>query len=257
MTALSQIGALTDDGFVGGELKLLQPRAGHRFGTDAALLAAAARSRLVPGEAVADLGSGVGSVGLALAHWGARRAALVEIDPTLADLARENAARNGLSEIALAVCADVAEVGRARGPEAAGPEAFSLVVTNPPFDDAGRFQVSPDAGKARAHADGGDVIETWALAATRLLRPGGTLVMIHRAEALAGVLAALSGRFGDVRLRPVHPRAGAPATRLLIAARKGRRAAPAILPGLVLHGESGAFTPEIDAIQKGRATIAL
>lgn len=56
----------TDDLFLGGRLRLRQPRRGHRAGHDAMLLAAATEAR--PGQRVADLGTGVGAAGLALAR---------------------------------------------------------------------------------------------------------------------------------------------------------------------------------------------
>src|SRR5262249_52949707 len=85
---------LTDDAALGGHLRLLQPRRGHRFGHDAILLAAATPAR--SGDRVADLGAGVGAAGLALAcRVPSARITLVEIDAHLAALAQENATRNG------------------------------------------------------------------------------------------------------------------------------------------------------------------
>jgi tRNA1(Val) A37 N6-methylase TrmN6 len=248
---------LSDDLFFGGRLRLLQPRKGHRFGGDAALLVAVARNRLITGAAVADLGAGVGPVGLALAASGAGRTTLVEIDAGLLALSAENARRNGLAERVSCVAADVASVGRAGGPAGTEPRSFDLVVMNPPFDDGGRFRASPDAAKARAHRDAGEVVERWVRAAARLLRPGGSLVMIHRPEALGALLAALDRRFGEARIRPVHPRDHAPAGRLLIAARAGRRGALAFLPPLVMHGADGGFTAEAGAAQRGDVAIAM
>src|SRR4051794_26358441 len=76
----------TEDGFLGGQLRLRQPRTGHRAGHDAMLLAAATPAR--PGDRVVEFGAGVGAAGLGVA----RRAAgielvLVEIDASLASLA--------------------------------------------------------------------------------------------------------------------------------------------------------------------------
>src|SRR3978361_2100569 len=81
---------LTEDAFLGGRLRLRQPKSGHRAGHDAMLLAAATPARA--GDRVVDFGAGVRAAGLALA----RRVAgldlvLVEIDAGLADLARGNA----------------------------------------------------------------------------------------------------------------------------------------------------------------------
>ena len=87
--------ALTEDRWLGGRLLLVQPKRGHRVGTDAALLVAAA------GDArqgrIVDVGAGVGAVGLAFAQRSSLASVdLVELDPELAALAESNAARNGL-----------------------------------------------------------------------------------------------------------------------------------------------------------------
>src|SRR5207237_2433720 len=100
-------GEFTEYAFLGGKLRLRQPKSGHRAGHDAMLLAASTPAR--SGDRVVDLGAGVGAAGLALA----RRVAgielvLVEIDRGLAELARGNAAANALAAdvVVLDVTAD-------------------------------------------------------------------------------------------------------------------------------------------------------
>src|SRR5215475_13456262 len=93
----------SDDAVLGGRLRLLQPRSGHRFGHDALLLAAAVRA--TAGELALELGSGVGAAGLALAaRIPGVSVSLVEIDASLAELAQENARRNRLSDRVSAYC---------------------------------------------------------------------------------------------------------------------------------------------------------
>jgi len=87
---------VTEDAVLGGRLRLRQPGRGHRVGHDAILLAAACPARA--GDAVVDLGAGVGAAGLALAaRVPGVIVTLVEIDPELAVLAEENARLNELS----------------------------------------------------------------------------------------------------------------------------------------------------------------
>src|SRR6195256_1113038 len=84
---------LTEDAFLGGRLRLRQPKSGHRAGHDAILLAAATAAR--SGDRVVDFGAGIGAAGLAVAKRVAGiELVLVEIDEALAGLARENAAAN-------------------------------------------------------------------------------------------------------------------------------------------------------------------
>lgn len=212
----------------------------------------------VPSDAkgrAADVGAGVGAAGLSvLARADGLDMTFVEIDPALTALCAENIAANDLVARARAVEADVLVAARRRAAGLADG-AFDLVITNPPFLDPAAARVSPDAAKARAHvAQGG--LGAWMKAALALLRPGGTFSMIHRADALADILASAKGRIGGLRLIPVHARAGEPAVRLLVSGKKGSRAPLAILPPLVLHGPGGGFTPEAEAIHCGEAGIA-
>ena len=245
------------DAILGGRLRLRQPLSGHRVGADAVLLAAAAGA---PARRLVDVGAGVGAVGLALIQrWPDAAGDLVEIDPALARLARENAALNGLSDRARVVVADALD---ARGRRAAGlaDGAADLVVANPPHFAPGAVRASPDADRARAHVARSlpreaSPLEAWVVACLALLAPGGRFVMIHRPEALPAILPALARRLGDLALRPVRPRADAAAIRLIIGGIKGSKAPLRILPGLALHEPSGAFAPLAEAIHRGEAFL--
>jgi tRNA1(Val) A37 N6-methylase TrmN6 len=247
---------LTEDLWLGGRLTLLQPRRGHRVGTDAALLVAAA------GDAqqgrIVDMGAGVGAVGLALAQRNPLASVdLVEIDPEAAALAERNAARNGLETRARVLRLDALNSRERR--EAGLPESACCVVTNPPFFEANAVRASPERGKARAHvlagADGDATLAEWIQASLTMLAPGGRFVMIHRPDALGAILAAIGGRLGALALLPVQPTIGASAHRLLVSGVKGSKAPLRLAPGLVLHGADGRLTVEADAIHRGERLI--
>jgi tRNA1(Val) A37 N6-methylase TrmN6 len=248
---------VTIDRWLGGRLGLIQPKDGHRVGTDAALLAAAAGT---PEGRIADVGAGVGAVGLALAQRSKRVFAdLIEIDPDLAQLAGINAARNGLEARVRVLRADVLAPG-ARRAAGLADETADCVVTNPPFFEPGTVRVSPDRGRTRAHVlspaeAAATPLETWVRASLALLVPGGRFVMIHRPDALASILAATKRRLGAVSLLPVHPAAGVGAHRLLIAGVKGSKAPLRIAPALILHEADGRLTAEADAVHRGNALI--
>ena len=245
------------DAFLGGRLRLRQMRAGHRVGLDAVLLAAAAGA---PARNIVDVGAGVGAVGLALlTRWPEARADLVEIDSAMAALARKNARLNAVSERVRVIEGDVLEASRLRAGGLNGGEA-DLVVTNPPFFEAGAVRASPDPVRARAHvlaqgAGGGAALQAWIVAALALLAPGGRFQMIHRPETLPAILAAFGRRLGAVAVRPVHPRRDADAIRILVGGVKGSKAPLRILSGLVLHEPSGAFTPLAEALHRGEAFL--
>jgi tRNA1(Val) A37 N6-methylase TrmN6 len=246
----------TVDRWLGGRLALVQPKGGHRVGTDAALLAAAAAT---PEGRIADVGAGVGAVGLALAQRSERAFAdLIEIDSDLARLAGINAARNGLQARARVLNLDILQSSKRREVGLAD-ETADCVVTNPPFFESGTVRVSPNQGRARAHVfpptDSRATLEGWIRASLALLRPGGRFAMIHRPGALAAIVAAVENRLGAVALLPVHPSASAGAHRLLIAGVKGSRAPLRIAPALILHEADGRLTAEADAIHRGEAPV--
>ncbi len=126
-------GEVTEDAVLGGKLVLRQPVRGHRFGHDSILLAAAVPARA--GEQAIDLGAGVGAAGLALARRiDGVAVTLVELDPALAALARENAERNGLAARVRAVCLDVAAPAAAFAAAGLAPGSADHVLMNPPFN---------------------------------------------------------------------------------------------------------------------------
>jgi tRNA1(Val) A37 N6-methylase TrmN6 len=248
-------GGLTEDRWLGGRLILAQPKRGHRVGTDAILLVAAAGK--LEGRIV-DVGAGVGAVGLALAQRNPLASVdLVEIDPELAALAERNAARNGLEARVRVPRLDVLNSKARR--EAGLAEQAGCIVTNPPFFNALAVRVSPDAGKARAHVLGhgevGATLADWVQASLATLARGGRFVMIHRPDALGAILAGIGGRLGSLALLPVHPTIGAAAHRLLVSGVKGSKAPLRIAPALILHGADGRLTAEADAIHRGERVI--
>jgi tRNA1(Val) A37 N6-methylase TrmN6 len=246
--------AVSEDAFLGGRLLLCQPRSGHRAGHDAMLLAAATAAH--PGDRVADLGAGVGAAGLALARRVEGIALiLVERDSGLAELARRNAASN-------AIPADVAMLDVTAGAAAftaagLGPDSVDVVLTNPPFNDGARHRASPDAARASAHMATSVTLETWVHAARRMLRSGGRLTMIWRADGLAEVLGALSRGFGSLVVQPVHGGPDKPAIRILVSAVKGGRTPTKILAGLMLAGATGAPDREVAAVLAGQGVLTL
>lgn len=245
---------LTEDGFLGGQLRLKQKRSGHRAGHDAILLAAATDARV--GDRVVDFGAGVGTAGLALARRvEGIRLSLVEIDPELAELARGNAALNAIT--AEAIVLDVAADAQAFAACGLLPDSVDAVLMNPPFNDPARHRGSPDQARHTAHVAREETLHAWVHAARRLLRSNGVLTLVWRADGIADVMAALSRGFGSIAILPVHGEAGKPAIRVLVRAVKGGRAPTRLLPGLMLNDESDVPAKEVRAILEGRAALPL
>ncbi len=201
-----------------------------------------------------EFGAGVGTAGLAVA----RRVAgvdlvLAEIDETLAALARINAEANGIAADVAVLDVTASVVGFAAC--GLGPDSADIVLMNPPFNDSDRHRASPDPARQSAHVAVADTLERWTHSARRVLKSGGVLTMIWRADGLAQVLAALDRGFGSIEILPVHPNPKAPAIRVIVSAVKGGRAPMALHPGLVLQDANGEAGADAASILSGKGAL--
>lgn len=240
--------SITEAPFYDGRLRLRQPEVGYRAAIDPVLLAARLAPR--PGSVWLEFGCGVGAASLCLLARCPEVSVIgVEIDPLLADLARQNAALNGFTERFRVIGGDVAAVKGGDLPTLEG------IFTNPPFHDPAATP-SPDA--RRTQATHGALLADWSAAAARLLPHRGSFGLITRADGLADVLAALAAArpaFGGITILPLWPRAGQPAKRILVTARRGSRAPLVLRAGVALHDAENGYTAECDAILRGGASL--
>ncbi len=247
-------GETTEDAFLGGQLLLRQPKSGHRAGHDAILLAAATSAR--PGDRVVEFGAGVGAAGLALARRvGAIDLMLVEIDAQLTALARDNAVANAIP--ARIVTLDVTSPAEAFVAHGLSPDSVDVVLMNPPFNDGMRHRASPDKAREVAHMAVPGMLENWIHAARRILKSGGALTLIWRADGIAEVLTGLERGFGSLAILPVHGDAAKPAIRVLVRAVKGGKAAALIHCGLMLNNESGVPNKQVAEILAGNLALPM
>lgn len=249
---------LTVDGFLGGRVEALQPAQGHhRSGLEAVLLGAALPTN-ARGLAV-DLGAGAGVAGFCAAwRCPALQVELAERDPDLVAAARhalERPANEGIARRARVRGIDIFATEHERLAAGLQRERADFVLCNPPFGDPGKGSASPAEARRAAHVLAGD-LDAWIGVANWLLRPGGTLVLVILASSIANALAAFDRRFGALAILPVHPRPQRPAERVLLRAIKGRRTAPSILPGLILHGSSGsAYSSDVQSVLRDGAGL--
>jgi tRNA1(Val) A37 N6-methylase TrmN6 len=236
---------LTEDGLLGGRVRLTQPAKGYRVGIEPVLLAAAIDAP--PGARILDLGCGAGAASLCLL---ARRPDLqvtgIEADADAAELARGNAARNDATERFRVIEHDLLFAPR-------GAQRFAVAMSNPPFHEGRSTDPSPHPAKARATVEA-DLVG-WVDAAIRLLEPRGRLAMIYRADRLDALLASLTPRFGAIGILPLWPRDGVAARRVIVRAVLGSRASLTLHPGLVLHGAGNSYTQAVAAILRDAAPL--
>lgn len=249
----------TEDDFLGGALRLLQPRRGYRAGIDAVLLAAAAPVAAGRAERVLDVGAGVGTVGLCVARRVDDCAVdMIERDPWLAGFGRRNIAANGLAPRCrmhvhdiLDRSADMAEMGLPQ-------HGFAHVLANPPYHDADGGTPATDPRKAAAHAMPAADLDRWARFLARMAAAGGTATVVHKAELIGPLLAAMSPRFGALAVLPIQPRPETAAIRVIVQGARGSRAPLTLLAPLILHETDGhAFAPRAAAVLRDGAALAL
>ncbi len=243
---------LSNDGFLGGRLKVLQPKTGYRAATDPVLLAAAVPAR--GGESVLELGCGVGVASLCLGmRVPGLRGQGVERQAAYAELARQNALANG---IALQVVqADLVTL-----PAAIRAQSYDHVIANPPFLRAGEGTCAIDEGRELAFREE-TPLASWIAVGLQRLRPGGWLTLIHLAERLPDIMTALNGKAGSAAILPIAPRIGRPASRVIVRAQKGGRGATSLLFPFVIHQgaehlrDGDDYAPEARAILRDGAAL--
>lgn len=229
--------------FLDGKVRVDQPESGFRSGLDAVMLAAAVPAQT--GQTALELGAGAGTASLCLlARVPDVALTGVEIDKSLAALAGNNAAANGMQ--ADFVCADIFTLPRELKRD------FDQVFCNPPFHGEG--QASPNEMRATALMDQGR-LEEWLRIGIQRTISGGFFTAILRADRLNQALAALPDK--GVVVLPLWPKAGEAAKRVIVQARKGSNAPFTLLPGLVLHQVNGAWTAEADDVLRRGNPLAL
>jgi tRNA1(Val) A37 N6-methylase TrmN6 len=236
--------------FLGGRIVARQPATGYRAAVDTVLLGAAIELRA--GERAVELGCGSGAALLVAAARNPDATFVgVERDPALAALAEANARANASGPRVEIVAGD------ALTPPADWRDRFDQAFFNPPYyDDPEAMRPPRDPSRRAAFVAEEGGLAAWVAAALAVVRTRGRLTLIHRADRLADLLAALDGAAGEVRILPIRPRRDAPAHRILVRARKGAKTPLALLPGLALHEEGGGWTAEAAAILEGARGLA-
>ena len=131
-------------------------------------------------------------------------------------------------------------------------------MTNPPYHPAGAGTPPRTATGRAAHLAEVD-LGAWIGACLARLRPRGRLTLIHRADQLDVILAALAGRAGDAIVLPALARARPPRRPSGSSSPPARRRAARsrLARGLVLHEADGRFTAAAEAILRDGAPLPL
>lgn len=223
-----------------GNLKIIQHAREFCFSLDAVLLAHFAYVR--PGAQVVDLGTGTGVLGLLLTTRGAGQVSGIEINPTMADMARRSVEYNGLTEKVRIVAGDVRQI--ADLPLPAG--ACDLVVANPPYRPLGGGYISPNDKVAMAKHEVTGSLADFVAAARHLVKFRGRFAMVHLPERMAEILKAMSDAgIEPKRLQLVYPSPVKKPKFLLVEGVRGANPGLDVLPPLFVYNTDGGYSEEI------------
>jgi tRNA1(Val) A37 N6-methylase TrmN6 len=239
--------SLTEDAFLGGRLRILQPEKGYRAGIDAVFLAASIP--VAAGETVFEAGIGAGAAALCLiSRIPAVHVTGIEVAARYSMMCEENAKRNGFGQLLKVIHADVKDAMRRDLASMPQHGTFAHAYANPPYFEDGKVTASPSLLKAQAHSFGPGDLDLWIKVMHAMVGLRGTVTLIHRAESLGKILESMEERFGDIRVAPLYAREGTAASRVIVQGVKGSKAPMQLLPGLILHGDGSDFTPDADAV---------
>lgn len=250
--------AFTRDVFHRGAFHLLQPALkGHRSGVDAMILAASVPEGFT--GRLADLGSGAGAAGFAVAaRLEKSQITLIERSELMANFARHSV--NDLHNQHLAhrlsvLEADISLTGKARHNAGLHDNSFDYAIMNPPFNEK-HDRATPYNLKAEAHVMPDGMFENWLRTASAIVRPSGGISIIARPSSLKDIVDACHKRFGSLRILSIHPRPSAAAIRIIVQGIKGSRGSLSIEPPLILHQDIGNdFTDRAHAINNGQISL--
>lgn len=236
---------VTHDHLLNKTVAITQPKNGYRVGTDAILLAAAVPQQT---KRILDMGCGVGGVALCIAkRLPDVHVTAVEINPDMVTLAERNIEDNNLVTQIRLLTGDIT----ALSPVLAN--SFDHVVSNPPYHDT-RGTRPQNRSRALAHMGEDTQLADWVKAAIWAAKPRGRISFICRADRASELVTAFeSNGAGETLLCPLWSRHDTPASRAIIQVRKNISGPGAILPGLVLHNDSGGYTQSANRIMQGGA----
>jgi tRNA1(Val) A37 N6-methylase TrmN6 len=223
-----------------GGYGLIQNKTMFCFGVDAVLLSDF--TKVKTGGRVLDLGCGNGIIPILLcAKTKAAQIVGLEIQKECARLAQRNVELNGLEQRISIQCGDIKTVS-----DYFEEQTFDAVVSNPPYMEPTRgFRSGSRAVEIARHevlCDIFDVLE----AASRMLKFGGKLFVIHRPARIADLIFSMrQNQMEPKRIRFAHPSPGKRPSMILVEGQKGARPGCIVESGLFIQDGFGKYTKEI------------
>jgi tRNA1Val (adenine37-N6)-methyltransferase len=230
-----------------GPYRIFQRKKGHRHGIDDAATAWYALQKTPPVKKTLDLGSGIGTVGLAVL-WGLGVGAeltCVEAQQISYRLLCENILGNGLNGSVRAIHGDIRDLDLG--------ERFPLITGSPPYFPIGTGSLPEDPQKAHARFELRGDVGDYARAAKRHITDDGRFVFCFPFQQKSRCIKLVTDvGFRFVTIRDVVPmKSKLPLFSLYCASPSFRGAVTEEEP-LIVAFENGKYTPEMMVIQATR-----
>ena len=198
-------------------LAVCQPRHGYRYNMDPFFLVKFVK---LPEETtrIIDLGTGVGIIPLLLArlHPSINEIAGIEIQESLAELAKYNVKQNNFREQIKIIHGNF-YLEKNRLP----PCSWHMVISNPPYYLLHQGRLNICRQKAIARHEITTNLEELLETANYFLKPGGDFYLIYPAERTADLLTTcIHNNLTPKRMQCLHSRPDQPAERIMLQARK-------------------------------------
>ncbi len=224
----------------GGHLKIIQKKEGYRFSIDALLLASFVQA--APEDKIIDLGTGCGIIPLLLIYQKKGSKIIgVEIQPSLADLARRNVLLNNFPGQIEIWEKDFKELKK----EESWRDYFDLVIANPPYRRLGAGRINPHPEKAIARHEIKATLADILQISYYILKAKGRLTVIYPARRVADLFQGLRQNYLEPKkVQFVHSRLNEAARLVLVEAWKGGRAQAEVLPPFILYTAGGEYSSE-------------
>ena len=224
-------------------LKLIESKESLTFGTDAYLLSAFLPEK---GKTGVELGCGSGVISLlALTKGKASKIYGIEVQKSIANIAKRNAELNELDGTFNVICDDI----RNAKSEMLGGEV-DFIFSNPPYmkADTGKLNENEEKNISRHEIFG--TINDFCACAKRVLKHGGDFYVVYRPDRLCDLIFALkSNNLEPKRLTFIHKDSYTSPSLLLISAKKGGKSGLSIdAPIYIYKNGTNEYTDEFAEI---------
>ncbi len=230
-----------------GPYRIFQRKKGHRHGIDDATTAWYALQKTPPVKKTLDLGTGIGTVGLAVL-WGLGAGAeltCVEAQDISYRLLTENILGNGLNACVKAIHGDIRNLYLG--------ERFPLITGSPPYFPIGTGSLPEDSQKAHARFELRGDVGDYARAAKRHITADGLFVFCFPFQQKGRCIKLVTDEgFRLLSIRDVVPMQSKPPLFSLYCASLSFRGSVTEEEPLIVAFENGKYTPEMLAIQATR-----